>query len=655
MAGDTAQDPRLRSVLAELPALIVVLRGPDLVVELANPRRPGLPAGEQVEGMPAEEMLDIVLADPRDRARTLATMREVLATGRAARDLDVPVRFTGDTGVTHWDVTVVPIRGGAGEAPGGIVLFATDVTRLVAAVQRAEEAEHRFTALFEANIMGVAVSDEEWILEANDAYLTMVGRTRADLEKGLSWREITAPEYRATDDRALRSLEASGAVLPYEKEYVRPDGTRVAVLIGGTRISERPLRVLDTSYDLTARRRAEAAATALLARTRRLQEITATLSASNSAAAIARAVVHHGLEELGGSAGIMLRTDGRLTIEHAIGIDRELVEDWRAFPGTMPDALTDPSGTPEPAGDALPGGTLIAIPAIGADGGPLATLAVLFRDGRRLDDGDMDFLRALAFQAGLALDRARLYEDRAYVARKLQEGLLPDRLPDVPGLEAAVVYESISGGGEVGGDFYDVFESRPGRWFACVGDVSGKGTDAAVVTGLARHTVRAIARTTDRAADVLDFLNGALRRHAATPAFCTVGAACLVPRDGGGFEVEVCSGGHPFPLVLRADGALEEIEVIGTMLGVSDAPALPRVDLVLHPGDALVLYTDGVTDARRIGGERFGEERLLAAVRDAAGADAEGIAQGVESAVRAHLPGASADDRAIVVLRAAPR
>ena len=138
------------------------------------------------------------------------------------------------------------------------------------------------------------------------------------------------------------------------------------------------------------------------------------------------------------------------------------------------------------------------------------------RDARRFMAADRAFLASLADQAAHALERARLYEERAYVARTLQAGLLPERLADVPGLEVAVRYHSIADGGAVGGDFYDCFDISPARWLVAVGDVAGKGTAAAVLTGLARHTLRAIALRDERPEDMLRFLNEALRRQSVT-------------------------------------------------------------------------------------------------------------------------------------------
>jgi sigma-B regulation protein RsbU (phosphoserine phosphatase) len=264
---------------------------------------------------------------------------------------------------------------------------------------------------------------------------------------------------------------------------------------------------------------------------------------------------------------------------------------------------------------------------------------------------DRGFLAALADQAAQALERARLYEERAYVARTLQEGLLPERLAPVPGLEVAVRYHSIADGGSVGGDWYDCFDISPERWLVAVGDVAGKGTAAAVLTGLARHTLRAIALREERPEEMLRFLNEALRRQSVEAAFCTIGCARLERRPDGGFEACLASGGHPYPLLVRAGGTVEEVVVRGTLLGVEAEPVLEQVPLALDPGDTLVLYTDGVVDARDESGERFGEERLYAAVGAAAGGAAEAVAAAVDEAVGAFDPSRRRDDRAIVVLR----
>ena len=163
--------------------------------------------------------------------------------------------------------------------------------------------------------------------------------------------------------------------------------------------------------------------------------------------------------------------------------------------------------------------------------------------------------------------------------------------------------------------------------------------------------MRAIALRDESPEDVLRFLNEALRRQSSEAAFCTVGCVRLDPAEGGGFSACLASGGHPYPLLVRAGGRAEDVIVRGTLLGVEREPVLEQVSLDLAVGDTLVLYTDGMTDARDPGGERFGEERLRAAIDAAAGGPAEEVAEAVDRAVAAFEADVSRDDRAILVLR----
>ena len=279
-------------------------------------------------------------------------------------------------------------------------------------------------------------------------------------------------------------------------------------------------------------------------------------------------------------------------------------------------------------------------------------MGLSFSQDRAFSATERAFLMALGRQCGQALERARLYEERAYVARTLLEGLLPDRLSPVPGLEVAVRYRSISDGGRVGGDFYDLFDVAEDRWLLAIGDVCGKGTAAAVLTGLARHTIRAIAMREAAPEAVLRFLNEAMRRQVADGAYCTVGCAGLTRSPGGGISVRLASGGHPYPLLLRPGEPIREVPVPGTLLGFVEDLALEGVALELEPGDALVFYTDGVTDARG-DGDRFGDDGLLAALEAGRGGDAEALASFVEDAVGRHQPGLPRDDWALMVLRVA--
>jgi PAS domain S-box-containing protein len=544
------------------------------------------------------------------------------------------------------------------------------------------EDERRYRVLVDANVVGVTVSDSERVVEANDAWLRITGHTRAEQESGrLSWRAMTPPEWTTADDNAMRQLAKDGWVEPYEKEYLRPDGSRVPVLISGVRLDSDPLRVVAIIIDLTDRRAAERDRERLLVRERearreaelaadrtaRLQRATAALSAASSEAEVGDVVVSQAIEAFGADAGALAFREGdEVVMRSDRGYGEAEMAPWRRFPLTFDSPVCDALRT----GDAVFLGThdewehyvdlrtriegmfatLAAVP-LKFGGVVRAALVLTMRQEHRFMAADRAFLAALADQGAQALERARLFEERAYIARTLQAGLLPDRLDEIPGLEVAVRYHSIADGGSVGGDFYDCFAISPGRWLVAVGDVAGKGTAAAVLTGLARHTLRAIALREERPEEMLRFLNEALLRQASDNAFCTVGCATLAPTADGGFEAWLAAGGHPFPLLVRAGGHVEEVVVRGTLLGVESNALMEPQRLELAPGDTLVLYTDGVVDARADGGERFGEERLRAAVDAAAGGSAEAVAAAVDEAVAAFEPDVQRDDRAIVVLR----
>ena len=270
--------------------------------------------------------------------------------------------------------------------------------------------------------------------------------------------------------------------------------------------------------------------------------------------------------------------------------------------------------------------------------------------GRRYDREDVAMVEELGRRVGIAVDNARLYAERSYIAKTLQQSLLPAELPDIPGLETGARFRATGEGNDVGGDFYDLFEAGGGGWSVVVGDVCGKGPDAAAVTALARYTLRAAAMREPRPSAGLRILNEALLRQRADLRFATVAYASLVP-EAGGASVQLSSAGHPLPLVLRRDGSVETVGASGTLVGVVPDPDLSDAPAFLGDGDALVFYTDGVTEARDENGGIFGESQLAELLRSCAGMDADGIAATVERAAVERQSGDTRDDIAVVVLR----
>jgi serine phosphatase RsbU (regulator of sigma subunit) len=262
-------------------------------------------------------------------------------------------------------------------------------------------------------------------------------------------------------------------------------------------------------------------------------------------------------------------------------------------------------------------------------------------------------LGLLGSSLGIALDAALLAAERDRVLAGLESSLLPPLLPSIPELDIAARYRPADDAAQVGGDFYDVFKSGERRWSLVVGDVCGAGPEAAAVTGIARYSIRALAAELPPAA-ALERLNATLIERGPDARFLTAVLADVTITDSRRVSVTMANAGHPPPLVLRDDGTSYLLERgHGALLGI-----LPRVDaddvpVVLEPGDALILYTDGVVEARDKERELFGFERLLELAGTCAGRTATGIARRIEVAAVGHSSG-TVDDIAVLVVRRRP-
>ena len=256
----------------------------------------------------------------------------------------------------------------------------------------------------------------------------------------------------------------------------------------------------------------------------------------------------------------------------------------------------------------------------------------------------------LARRAALAVENARLYEELAASVTALQAALLPAELPAMAGLEFAARYHSASPGMSVGGDFYDAIEVQDGVVLA-IGDVCGKGAEAATVTGMSRDLLRLLIQDGADPDAALRRLNRALLDAPASTRFCTI-ALTRLRRDGDRLVAQLYLGGHPEPALLRADGTTTFVGQAGDLLGVLDDKSLGlhETEVELEVGDALVLYTDGVTE-RRDGPHMFGQYGLRKTLAKAAGADANALASAVEHAAESFVDTELRDDLAILVVR----
>jgi PAS domain S-box-containing protein len=592
------------------------------------------------------------------------------------------------------DLTVRVPEGGAAEldrlahafnAMGGSLEAAqASLRRRAAELETAgERTEALLDTVFAQAPVGLAVFDPRMrFVRVNEALAGMdgvpedehlgrgIGEILPDMagEIGARLRDVTA------EKRTIADAEVEGATraTPGEQRVWRASYFPI-VTDGGEQLGTGAIFV-----DITAHRRAARERRGLLEgerraaqRTRRLQEITARLSRAVGAHDVAQVVVEQGMAALGARAGVVVITaPGSTELELAAiaGYDESEALDWRE--------LTVGSRTP--LADAVRTGQAVTLPdratlrerypgrrevlersghrawaaaPIAAAGDVRGGALFAFEREGRLGEDEARLLDLLLGQAGQALDRAALYERQRNIASTLQRSLLPARLPEIPGVELAAVYRPAGDGNEVGGDFYDVIATEGGRWILAIGDVQGKGPEAAALTGLVRHTLRAETMHRSDPSELLARLNRVVYLDD-TDRFCTVALAAIAPGPDG-VAVSIACGGHLPPIVTRRADAPAEIACRGTLLGVEAEVRIATQRVDLGVGDGLVLYTDGVLDARAPAAALTAGDLVALLAENGAGSPQE-----IADVLHAAAVGASRaprDDIAIVALRVTDR
>ncbi|MEO5983331.1 MAG: SpoIIE family protein phosphatase [Pedococcus sp.] len=284
---------------------------------------------------------------------------------------------------------------------------------------------------------------------------------------------------------------------------------------------------------------------------------------------------------------------------------------------------------------------------------PVLVNAVMERDeggrARRIRLAVFDATERRAYERELmrAKQAAEELQDKATaLARTLQQVLMPPQLPDIPGLELAAAFRPAHDGAEIGGDFYDIFPTPDGGWLLAIGDVCGKGAEAAVVTSLVRHALRLMVAD-DRLDVVMPTLNETLLRH--SERFATV-LLIHLQRETSGWAATVCSAGHPLPLLVRDGRPAESHGSPGSLVGAADQASFTQTRTTLNEGDALLLFTDGIPDGRRAGAF-YGDERLAALAAETG--EPHLVVDRILEDVFEFQRGDPADDMALLMVRVA--
>ncbi|MEO3777741.1 PP2C family protein-serine/threonine phosphatase [Micromonospora sp. B11E3] len=288
---------------------------------------------------------------------------------------------------------------------------------------------------------------------------------------------------------------------------------------------------------------------------------------------------------------------------------------------------------------------------------PAGVLIVARPADRRHGEAELDLLRAFAARAGAALTTAVLYRDQAEVADTLQASLAPVEPEEAAGVEWGTAYRPAQAGLRIGGDFYGAHRLSDGGSVFFLGDVSGKGVEAAVFTGQLRQCLQALHRVESHPVRLLRLLNDALLETTQAHGqgrFATMVLGVVRPRHDGGLTLTMSGGGHLPPLVLRATGEVEPVSLRGMLIGVVPDPRIGETTVQLAPGETCLLYSDGVTEARggRRGDEQFGADRLVHALAGCHRMPAPALAERVEQVTCDWLAHGDHDDIAVLALRA---
>ncbi|MFD4724075.1 SpoIIE family protein phosphatase [Streptomyces seoulensis] len=288
-------------------------------------------------------------------------------------------------------------------------------------------------------------------------------------------------------------------------------------------------------------------------------------------------------------------------------------------------------------------------------GTPFGTVTLLSVGDHVFDGHTVALAEELARRASAAARNARQYTHRVTLARDLQAGLLLPGVPEVPGADVATYYHPAGEGLDIGGDFYDVFPLRDGRWAFMLGDVCGRGATAATTTALVRHTARAVAPLLPGPQAVVEAVNRALcdRPGSHGTGFVTLVYGQFTP-TATGLDIELIRAGHTAPLVVDAAHTVRAVDASGLLLGVAPDPHVSLRRLQLRPNESLLLYTDGLTEARAPDGEQFGDVRVAQALAGSPRPPAAGsLIDSLTDAVRVFTGGHDIDDdQAVLVLTA---
>lgn len=544
----------------------------------------------------------------------------------------------GRSGERRWlTVTAVPDARDEQGQPQRVYAMFEDVTDRRRAAASLRERDSLLGRLRDANVLGIVLADEERVVDANDAFLEIIGYDREQLENGLvDWRAITPPEWVSADQRALDELRSKGSCVPFEKEFVAASGERVPVLLGAAVVDREPMRWVVFVADLSDRQRAEQERARLLAAAQTAQteaaraserlglllRAGAALAATRDREELLRHLTRLLVPAVADFATVFVPTeDGSLRAvlsEHRDPtkieafdrlVDRPVAPDSRsgaqqAYRTRQTQLMRDVQALAAdwPDADAVVRelvaelGTESAIVVPLSEGATTTGVLSLGRTAERpsFSESDVAVAEELGRRLAAALANADVIAREHTVAEMLQRSLLPDVLPRMPGLDLAVVYLPTTEGVDVGGDWYDAFPLGEGLIGIALGDVVGHNLASATTMNQVRNALRAYAVDDADPASVLARTNTALVRLLPEGMATVFYGVLDIPAR----ELRFASAGHPPPLLAVGGSTRFLDEEGGLMLGVDAETRFVTTTMSWPPGAALLLYSDGLVEDR---------------------------------------------------------
>ena len=652
------------------------------------------PAAAEILGAPSDVLVGLRSDDPSWAAvhqdgspfpGSEHPAMEALRTGEVVPDVVMGVAH-GRTGERRWLlVTAVPDAFDERGVPQRVYTMFTDMTEQRRAAGALREWDRFLGRLRDTNVVGFVFADERRIIEANDAFLSMLGYDRSDLTAGrVDWRAMTPPEWAPMDDAAIAQMRADGSCRPFEKELLDARGRRVPVLIGAAVTGLEPLAWVTFVVDLSDRKRAEEERASLIAsalearsdaeladdRLQFLLRAGALVAAARDSDDLLRHATRLMVPTLADFAVVFTPDrDGALQLAVGERLDEPDAQvlldilhgslDWDDAPSLRGASdhghsrlvrdlgphlvATIPHLTPaaRAAARSLEGASLLTAPlSVGTQ--RLGVLVVGRSVGRvAFAESDVPVVEELGRRLAVGLTNARAFAREHGVAETLQRSVLPDSLPAAPGLDLAVRYLPATEGVGVGGDWYDAFPLGGTLFALVIGDVVGHDLGSASAMNQIRNTLRAYAVEEADPASVLRRTNTALAKlH--PDALATVFYAVLDRASG---ELSFANAGHPPALVATKEGAAYLSEPAGLMLGVDPDATFTTGRVRLDTECAVLLYSDGLVEDRTRPIDD-GLDALARAFSGHRGSSAEVVCQTVEAAL---LTGASRSDDACLL------